>query len=99
MAELRNLRTGRKLVLEAEHMVGRSPRSELQIESADVSNRHALLRFNGKAWEARDLGSRNGTFVNNVQLRPTEDYPLELDAILRFGTGQEEWTFIDDAPP
>lgn len=86
-------------MLEAEHMVGRSSRCELQVQGSEVSNRHALIRFNGKAWEIRDLGSRNGTFVDNIQLRPADDHVLTLGETVRFGEGQHEWTFIDDAPP
>lgn len=80
-------------------MVGRSSRSELRIEDSDVSSRHALLRYNGKVWEVRDLGSRNGTFVDGLKLRPTEDHVLKVGATLRFGESEDEWTFVDDAPP
>ncbi len=99
MAALRHAESGRTSVLEAEHVVGRSPRSELRLDRPDVSARHALLRFNGKAWEVRDLGSRNGTFLDGAALPSGEDHPLQAGASLRFGHEQEEWTLVDDAPP
>ncbi len=99
MAELRHAESGGVFVLEAEHVVGRSPRSELRIDRNDVSTRHALLRFNGSAWEVRDLGSRNGTFLDGVRLNAAEDHLLKRGAVLRFGLGQDEWMLEDDAPP
>ena len=47
-------------------VVGRSSHADVQIEGAEVSRRHALLwREAGGMWVA-DLGSSNGTLLNDT---------------------------------
>ncbi|MBF0407679.1 MAG: FHA domain-containing protein [Candidatus Riflebacteria bacterium] len=33
-----------------------------------VSRKHAVITYNGKAWEIEDLGSTNGTYINSRQI-------------------------------
>jgi len=48
--------------------IGRSKQCALRLDSADISARHARMGFeNGEFW-VEDLGSTNGTFVNNQQI-------------------------------
>lgn len=48
--------------------IGRSKQCALRLDSADISARHARMGFeNGEFW-IEDLGSTNGTFVNNQQI-------------------------------
>jgi ribosomal protein S27AE len=39
-----------------------------------VSRRHCILRRTGDCLVIRDLGSTNGTYLNNERLNPSEDY-------------------------
>ena len=48
--------------------VGRSSTNDLVIDAADVSREHARLRRQGSSMEIRDLGSRNGTWVNGTRI-------------------------------
>lgn len=48
--------------------VGRAPGNDLIISAAEVSREHARLKRDGNALEVRDLGSRNGTWVNGVRV-------------------------------
>ncbi|MEO5987470.1 MAG: FHA domain-containing protein [Candidatus Eisenbacteria bacterium] len=61
----------------SEHMVtlgdgavrlGRSPECDIVLEDPGISREHAELVRTGEGWEVRDLGSRNGTFVNDEQV-------------------------------
>lgn len=48
--------------------IGRSPVAELVLESPRVSKLHAEIDENGRGYVIRDLGSRNGTFVNGERI-------------------------------
>lgn len=47
-----------------EFTIGRGKVNALVVESAEASTVHAGVRWTGKAWELRDLGSLNGTQLN-----------------------------------
>jgi hypothetical protein len=59
-------RSGRELrPLDAERVtVGTLETNDLVVDGDGVSRVHAVLERFGEAWCVRDLGSRNGTFVN-----------------------------------
>jgi serine phosphatase RsbU (regulator of sigma subunit) len=48
--------------------IGRSSETQLQLNDAHVSRRHAELVQDGATWHVRDLGSRAGTFVNDTRV-------------------------------
>jgi pSer/pThr/pTyr-binding forkhead associated (FHA) protein len=61
---------GRTHALEGGKVVlGRSKDSDLQVEDANVSRRHAELRREGPAWWLVDLGSTNGTELNGKRVQ------------------------------
>jgi pSer/pThr/pTyr-binding forkhead associated (FHA) protein len=49
-------------------VVGRSADCSLQLPGLEVSRRHCLLDIDPPVVHIRDLGSRNGTFVNGVNI-------------------------------
>ena len=48
--------------------VGRVPDSDIQLDDFTVSRQHAVLVREGNDWLLRDLGSLNGTYVNNERV-------------------------------
>ncbi|HWQ13718.1 MAG TPA: FHA domain-containing protein [Roseiflexaceae bacterium] len=50
-----------------------------------VSRRHALLRWMGGHWTLTDLGSANGTFVNEAALAPNVPAVVQENSRIRFG--------------
>jgi signal transduction histidine kinase len=56
------------------HTVGRDSTSSIRLVDTEVSRRHAEFRFVNGAWQVRDVGSANGTFVNG---QPATDTPLQ----------------------
>jgi sigma-B regulation protein RsbU (phosphoserine phosphatase) len=66
----------RPLALERErYTLGRSSANELCYpEDAGLSRQHLALEKDGDTWLVRDLGSKNGTFVNGVRI--ASPYPL-----------------------
>ena len=49
-------------------VVGRAPECDLRIEDTYASQQHARLFGKNGAWFVEDLGSTNGTFVNDQKL-------------------------------
>ncbi len=55
-------------ILDDEFVIGRSPRAGMSIPDRSLSRLHARLFHSGESWFVEDLGSRNGTFVNQVRV-------------------------------
>ena len=66
----------------AEHYVGRRTDLDLHIDVDSVSRRHARLVRQGEDWWVEDLGSTNGTFVND---EPVDRRRLDDGDFVRFG--------------
>jgi hypothetical protein len=62
--------------------LGRAPDNTIVISDPTVSSRHARLYLQGNQWYIQDLGSTNGTFVNN--LRVTQ-HPVRIGDQIRLG--------------
>lgn len=61
---------GRRLSLEdGEHALGRDPDSAVMLSDGTVSRHHALLTVDGGRVALKDLGSANGTFVDDRRVR------------------------------
>ena len=48
--------------------IGRSSRSDLPIDQESISRHHAKITFDGTQHVIEDLGSTNGTFINDLKL-------------------------------
>ena len=65
-------------VAEEEFTVGRSPKNALQIESESISRSHIKLRSSNATIYVTDLGSVNGTYINNERLKPNVEVPWNI---------------------
>lgn len=77
-----------------EVIVGRGSSVGLDLNSEAVSRRHASIRIEGRGYVVEDLGSTNGTYVNERRIaRPTHlrrgDQIKIGDTILKFLTGDD----------
>jgi predicted component of type VI protein secretion system len=72
--------------------IGRVPENLLQIADDSVSSSHAEITFENGNFTVRDLGSTNGTFLND---EPIESSVLTSGDTLRFGSVST--TFISQA--
>lgn len=52
-----------------EALIGRHSQADIRIVSPDVSRHHCRLVFESGRWYVEDLGSLNGTYVNNELVR------------------------------
>ncbi len=59
---------GRDIPLDGEAMIiGRGLTADIVLTDIAVSRRHMQLTFEGQEYTARDLGSGNGTIINNIE--------------------------------
>jgi diguanylate cyclase (GGDEF)-like protein len=83
---------GRRVPLGTDPIViGRSSKCEVQIDQESVSRNHCRISYNGKTFSIRDLGSTNGTYVNDelideVNMRDGDQLKVGR-SILKFITG------------
>jgi hypothetical protein len=66
-----------------EAIMGRAPTSDVQIEDAFASSAHARVFPRGQSMYIEDLGSTNGTYLNERQLEAVEE--LRPDDTIRIG--------------
>ncbi len=52
-----------------QYSIGRDPDCDIVLEEDAVSRRHAILERSGTTWRIRDLGSRNGTSLNERRVK------------------------------
>lgn len=64
-----------------------------------VSAEHASLYFDGAVWKVRDLGSRNGTFVNGQAVDVRRAHELKAGDRLAFGKAEQSPWMLDSIDP
>jgi diguanylate cyclase (GGDEF)-like protein len=64
--------------------IGRSPEAQLMISEPSVSRQHCCIMQSGSHVDVEDLGSSNGTFINDV--RVASKASLKDGDMLRLGT-------------
>ena len=92
--------TGQRVTL------GKASTNEVSLEhDATVSRLHAILENHGSAWSIRDLGSRNGTYINGEKidaervLRSGDEVRIgkcrlvfrEVEAVRRAASTRRQW--------
>lgn len=81
--------------------IGRSPDNDIPVPDPEVSRRHAQIMHQSNGYAIVDLGSTNGTFVNDV--RVIELTPLKHGDLIRLGDaidvrffqGRDQPTILD----
>ena len=72
---------GKKQVL-----LGRSAaQAELLSQDGYTSNEHCYIFYRDNSWYVRNNKPRNGTFLNDILLQPTEERKLEENDLLKLG--------------
>jgi two-component system, NtrC family, sensor kinase len=68
---------GRSIPFEADTVVlGRAPENEIQVNDKSISRRHLRIERRGGQYFIRDLGSRNGTFIDGARIEPETEYEV-----------------------
>ncbi|MGH7127269.1 MAG: sigma 54-interacting transcriptional regulator, partial [Planctomycetaceae bacterium] len=63
--------------------IGRAPTNRVVLRDEICSRNHCEIFQSGSRWVLRDLGSRNGTLINGVDVK--QDWPLEDGQLIRIG--------------
>jgi phosphoserine phosphatase RsbU/P len=73
--------------------IGREPDNDIQIKEKTVSRKHIKIVKEENSYFIEDLKSKNGTFINNIQIRPGKLFALEEgntvyigDVVISIGT-------------
>ena len=98
MGTIRETSTGRTRFLESDYLIGRNNGS-LTLNEPYVSGVHAEIRWTGQVWELKDLGSRNGTYLDGRRVDPITSHRITKGSRIGFGKMQQEWEVVDDAGP
>jgi DNA-binding CsgD family transcriptional regulator len=69
-------------IVEGRQVLGRSPSCDFRLDHPTVSHRHAELWLRDESLSVRDLGSRNGTYVDDILIEST---PLAVGQSMRLG--------------
>lgn len=89
---------GALFVLAARTLIGRAPACTLRLSEPLASAEHASLAWTGGAWVVRDLGSRNGTWVDGKKIEAGEPAILKPGTKLGFGS-KSGWELIEVSAP
>lgn len=63
-------------------VIGRSSKCEVQVDQESLSRKHARIVNTGKSWVIRDLGTTNGTYVND---QPIDEHVLSHGDLVKVG--------------
>ncbi len=97
LARLQQAKGAASWQLPARCILGRSRACTIRLGEPEVSGEHALVRWNGGAWELQDLHSRNGTFVNGRPVGSGHRVLLTAGAVIGFG--RPDGYILPDAEP
>ena len=79
------LEHGRSLPLAPLTTIGRAPDSVIRLNDALVSATHARLRRRDGRWLIQDLGSTNGTLLNQRPLEGGGEQPIDYGDVIEIG--------------
>ncbi|MGA1283098.1 MAG: ATP-binding protein [Prochlorothrix sp.] len=79
--------------------IGRTMGNRIVLGETTVSRYHAQIVREGDCYWILDLGSANGTYLNDKRLSAHELYPLASDDLIRLGTFQIQFSQQPQIPP
>lgn len=79
---------GRVIQLEGTTVIGADSRCPVHLDDGYVSSRHAEIYRVEKGFNLRDLGSTNGTHLNNTPVHANREVPLIDGDIVKIGTSE-----------
>lgn len=87
-----NFKIQESYVIDEERSVGRSNKSDIVIQDPYLSHKHVMFYLQENTCFVRDLGSTNGTFVNDEQI---DEEGIILNDGDRIHIGQLDFIFVN----
>ena len=75
----------KRVILKGNTTIGRGGDCHLKIVSSQVSRKHCQIDIENNRVTICDLGSANGTFIDNSQLLPDEKVDVQPGAVVKLG--------------
>ena len=72
--------------------IGRASDNQISLQVPSVSRHHAWIKSEGEDFLVFDVGSANGTFVNDEQIK--EPHRLDSGDLVRFGDAEFVFTKV-----
>ena len=76
--------TGQEISIDRDMLVGRHQTADILLQQSEISRKHAAFLLKEQALWLQDLGSSNGTYVNDVQI--TAETLLKQGDIVQFSS-------------
>lgn len=76
---------GEEFALGQSATIGRVSENEIVVPDREVSRHHAAITREAGQYYIEDLGSLNGTWLNDVRLKPNQSTPLTSGSEIRLG--------------
>lgn len=99
MGILEELATKERITLGPRCLLGRHAGCDVSRADPRLSGEHAVVRWVDERWEVRDLGSRNGTFLDGRRLAAGERAVLSPGSVITLGGPANAFALADPAPP
>lgn len=76
--------TGQEISIDRDMLIGRHQSADIALQAAEISRKHAAFLIKEDALWVQDLGSSNGTFVNDVRI--AEEMRLKEGDLVQFAS-------------
>ncbi|ABN54241.1 FHA domain-containing protein [Acetivibrio thermocellus BC1] len=83
--EMLNFKVEENYILRKSVTVGRNDKNDIVIKDPFISGIHAYIMTENGTVRIKDMGSKNGTFVNGVRLNEGEEVPLKDGDNIKIG--------------
>lgn len=79
--------------------IGRDPDNQVVLDSPNISRRHAQISFDGQNYRVVDLGSTNGSYLDQIKLLPRRPVLWRAGQILQLGNHRLRLQFGGEPAP
>ena len=83
--ELKPIQLSTETSKKNDFLIGRAPHCDVILDNATVSREHGKISFEGNQYHFIDLGSTNGSQINNIERKAFLDCQISVNDIIQLG--------------